>query len=195
MKRIKLMSLAVISTALIIGCSKKEETSTESQQSAPVQQTQTTQQPAQQQQSQEQQKPQEQKSEEQQHPSKEEQKSLESKKEEKSSEPKKEQKSSESKKEEKKTETTVAKVDGESIFKSKGCTACHQAAADTVGPSLKKIASAYSGKKEDLIKFFSGEGKPIVDPAKEAVMKPQIEITKKLSKEEKEALAEFILKH
>lgn len=177
MKRIKLMSLAVISTALIIGCSKKEETSTESQQSAPVQQTQTTQQPAQQQQSQEQQKPQEQKSEEQQHPSKEEQKSLESKK------------------EEKKTETTVAKVDGESIFKSKGCTACHQAAADTVGPALKKIASAYNGKKEDLIKFFSGEGKAIVDPAKEAVMKPQIEITKKLSKEEKEALAEFILKH
>ncbi|MDM7273335.1 c-type cytochrome [Sulfurihydrogenibium azorense] len=176
MKRIKLMSLAVISTALIIGCSK-EEAPTESQQSAPVQQTQATQQPAQQQQSQEQQKPQEQKSEEQQHPAKEEQKSLESKK------------------EEKKTETTVAKVDGESIFKSKGCTACHQAAADTVGPALKKIASAYNGKKEDLIKFFSGEGKAIVDPAKEAVMKPQIEITKKLSKEEKEALAEFILKH
>lgn len=174
MKKIKLMSLAVISAALIIGCSKKEETPTESQQSAPVQQTQTTQQPAEQQQPQEQQKPQEQKSVEQ-------QKSQESKPQEKT--------------ETKKEEAKVAKVDGESIFKSKGCTACHQAEADTVGPSLKKIASAYNGKKDDLIKFFSGEGKAIVDPAKEAVMKPQIEITKKLSKEEKEALTEFILKH
>ena len=172
MKKIKLMSLAVISAALIIACSKKEEApQTQSQQPAQVQQTQ--QQPAQQP-AQQQEKAQEQKTAEQQ--------------------PVNQQKAPEAKKEEKKEETKVAKVDGESIFKSKGCTACHQAAADTVGPALKKIASAYSGKKEDLIKFFSGEGKPIVDPAKEAVMKPQIEITKKLSKEEKEALAEYILK-
>jgi cytochrome c len=46
-----------------------------------------------------------------------------------------------------------------------------------------------------LVKFLSGEGKAIVDPAKETVMKPNLEITKKLSKEEKEALVEFILKH
>ncbi|MGC9120646.1 MAG: c-type cytochrome, partial [Sulfurihydrogenibium sp.] len=98
-------------------------------------------------------------------------------------------------KEEAKKETTVAKVDGESIFKSKGCTACHQAAADTVGPALSKIAAAYKGNKDGLIKFLSGEGKPIVDPAKEAIMKPNLEVTKKLSKEEKEALADYILKH
>jgi cytochrome c551/c552 len=99
----------------------------------------------------------------------------------------------EAQKEEKKQES--AKVDGEAIFKSKGCTACHQPNADTVGPGLNKIASTYKGNKDGLIKFLSGEGKAIVDPAKEAVMKPNLEITKKLSKEEKEALAEFILKH
>ncbi|WP_028950485.1 c-type cytochrome [Sulfurihydrogenibium subterraneum] len=189
MKKIKLMSLTVISAALIVGCSKKEEApQTQSQQPAQVQQTQQQpeQQPAQQQ-AQQQEKTQEQKTAEQQPVNQ--QKAQESKPQEKTEAKK------EAKKEEKKEETKVAKVDGESIFKSKGCTACHQAAADTVGPALKKIASAYSGKKEDLIKFFSGEGKAIVDPAKEAVMKPQIEITKKLSKEEKEALAEFILKH
>jgi cytochrome c551/c552 len=96
-------------------------------------------------------------------------------------------------KEEAKKQT--AKVDGEAIFKSKGCTACHQPNADTVGPGLNKIASVYKGNKDGLVKYFNGEGKAIVDPAKEAVMKPNLEITKKLSKEEKEALAEFILKH
>jgi len=89
----------------------------------------------------------------------------------------------------------AGKPDGQSIFQSKGCTACHQAAADTVGPALKKIASAYAGKKDELIKFFSGEGKPKVDPAKFAVMQPQIATLKALSDEEKSALADFILSH
>ncbi|PMP62658.1 MAG: cytochrome C [Sulfurihydrogenibium sp.] len=170
MKRFKLFSIAVLSSALILACSKQEET-TQTQAPQQTQETQTAQQPTQQaaqpQPAQQESKPQNQP----------------------------EQKQEVAKKEEAKKETTVAKVDGESIFKSKSCTACHQAAADTVGPALSKIAAAYKGNKDGLIKFFSGEGKAIVDPAKEAIMKPQIEITKKLSKEEKEALADYILKH
>lgn len=96
--------------------------------------------------------------------------------------------------EEKKTEEKPS-LDGKSIFVSKGCGSCHQESADTVGPSLKKISSVYGGDKQKLISFFKGEGKSIVDPAKEAIMKPQIEVIKKLSSDEQEALANFILKH
>jgi len=85
-----------------------------------------------------------------------------------------------------------ARVDDEVI---KSCAACHQPNADTVGPGLNKIASAYKGNKDGLVKFLSGEGKAIVDPAKEAIMESIVEATKKLSKEDREALAEFILKH
>jgi len=84
-------------------------------------------------------------------------------------------------------------ADGKALFQQKGCTACHQPAADTVGPALKKIATAYAGKEADLIKFLKGEGKAIVDPAKEAVMKPQLNTTKALKDDERKALAQFIL--
>ncbi len=86
-------------------------------------------------------------------------------------------------------------ADGKALFQQKGCTACHQAAADTVGPALKKIAAAYAGKEADLIKFLKGEAKPKVDPAKEAVMKPQINTTKAMKDDELKALAQFILSH
>ncbi|MEZ0324190.1 MAG: c-type cytochrome [Hydrogenothermaceae bacterium] len=84
-------------------------------------------------------------------------------------------------------------ADGKALFQQKGCTACHQAAVDTVGPSLKKIAAAYAGKEENLIKFLKGQGKAIVDPAKEAIMKPQINTTKAMKDDELKALAQFIL--
>jgi cytochrome c551/c552 len=94
-----------------------------------------------------------------------------------------------------KVKQQTAKVDGEAIFKSKGCAAYHQPNADNVGPGLNKIASAYKGNKDGLVKYFNGEEKAIVDSAKEYVMKPYLEVTKKLSKDEKEALAEIILKY
>jgi cytochrome c len=86
-------------------------------------------------------------------------------------------------------------ADGAAIFKSKGCASCHQPTNDTVGPSLKKIAVAYAGKKEELVKFLKGEAKAIVDPAKEAIMRPQLTMIKNLPKEQLEALADFILQH
>jgi cytochrome c551/c552 len=174
MKKSKLLMAALLSSTIALtACQKKEETpATGEAQSAPQQQAQQPQQPAQQ--------------------AQQPQQATETKQEVKEETKPQEQKP-EAQKEEKKQES--AKVDGEAIFKSKGCTACHQPNADTVGPGLNKIASTYKGNKDGLIKFLSGEGKAIVDPAKEAVMKPNLEITKKLSKEEKEALAEFILKH
>jgi len=185
MKKSKLlMAVLLSSTIALTACQKKEETpATGEGQPAPQQQAQQPQQPAQQEQ-------QPQQATETKQEVKEEAKPQEQK-----PEAQKEEKKQESAKPKEEAKQQTAKVDGEAIFKSKGCTACHQPNADTVGPGLNKIASAYKGNKDGLIKFLSGEGKAIVDPAKEAVMKPNLEITKKLSKEEKEALAEFILKH
>ncbi|RMD46008.1 MAG: cytochrome C552 [Aquificota bacterium] len=86
-------------------------------------------------------------------------------------------------------------ANGQQVFMSKGCGACHQASVDTVGPALKKIAKTYKGKKADLIKFLKGQGKPHVDPAKFAIMRPQLNTTKGLPKDQLEALADFILSH
>jgi cytochrome c len=84
-------------------------------------------------------------------------------------------------------------VNGQQIFQSKGCAACHNPSADTVGPSLKKISTAYKDKKDELIAFLKGEHKAIVDPAKFPIMQPQLNTTKSLSEEELEALADYIL--
>jgi len=87
----------------------------------------------------------------------------------------------------------VAGVNGEELFQKNGCTACHQPNAKTVGPGLNEIAKAYAGKKEDLVKFLKGEGKAIVDPAQFAVMKPNLEITKKMTDDQVAAMADYIL--
>ncbi len=86
-------------------------------------------------------------------------------------------------------------ADGKAIFQSKGCSSCHNPTVETVGPPLKKIAEAYKGKEEDLIKFLKGHGKAIVEPSKFPIMMSQLNVTKQLSDEELKALAEFILSH
>ncbi|MCX7738394.1 MAG: c-type cytochrome [Hydrogenothermaceae bacterium] len=86
-------------------------------------------------------------------------------------------------------------IDGKTLFASKGCSSCHQENTDTVGPSLKKIASTYQSDRTKLTAFLRGEGKPIVDPSKETIMKPQIEITKKMPQEELNAVVDYILEH
>ncbi len=83
--------------------------------------------------------------------------------------------------------------EGEKIFKSKGCASCHQPKADTVGPSLKKIAQAYVGKEDQLVKFLKGEAPAIVDPAKYAIMKAQLTQLKGLSDDQLKALAQYML--
>ncbi len=84
-------------------------------------------------------------------------------------------------------------ADGKALFQSNGCTACHQMDAKTVGPAIKAISKAYAGKKDDLVKFFKEEGKAVVDPAQFAIMKPNLAATKKLSDDERSALADYIL--
>ncbi len=86
-------------------------------------------------------------------------------------------------------------ADGAAIFKSKGCASCHQSAADTVGPSLKKIAKAYAGKEDQLVKFLKGQAPAIVDPAKAAIMKAQLAMVKNLPEDQLKALAKFITSH
>ncbi len=86
-------------------------------------------------------------------------------------------------------------VDGAALFKQKGCNACHKPDVEAAGPSLKRIAQAYAGKKADLVKFLKGEGQPIVDPAKFSIMKMQLARIKGMSDAEFEALADYILKH
>jgi cytochrome c len=88
---------------------------------------------------------------------------------------------------------TSGSVSGEEIFTSKGCVACHQADAKTVGPSLKDIAAAYSGNPDGLTAFLKGEGEAIVDPAQAAVMQPQIAVTKDMSAAELEAVVNHIM--
>ena len=90
-------------------------------------------------------------------------------------------------------ETATADVDGKSLFTNNGCIACHQVDKKTVGPGLKEIATAYAGKKDDMVKFLKGEGKAIVDPAQFATMKPNLEITKKMNDAQVGAIADYIL--
>ena len=86
-------------------------------------------------------------------------------------------------------------ADGAAIFKSKGCASCHQPTADTVGPSLKKIAKAYAGKEDQLVKFLKGQAPAIVDPAKAAIMKAQLAMVKNLPEDQLKALAQYMLSH
>lgn len=91
------------------------------------------------------------------------------------------------------TTTEESTISGEELFTSNGCVACHQAETKTVGPALKEIAEAYTGNEDGLKAFLNGEGDAIVDPAQAAVMAPQTDITKKMSDEERAAIAKYIL--
>ncbi len=84
-------------------------------------------------------------------------------------------------------------MDGKTIFMSKGCALCHHLQEEKMGPSVKDIAKAYAGKKDDLIKFFKREGKPIVAPEDFAVMSANLFATKRMKDEALSALADFIL--
>jgi len=92
-----------------------------------------------------------------------------------------------------KAEEAVSDINGKTLFASNGCVACHNPQNKTVGPSIKDIAAAYTGKKDDMIKFLRGEGKAIVDPPQFAVMQPNIATTKKMTDAEVSAIADYML--
>ncbi len=84
--------------------------------------------------------------------------------------------------------------EGESIFKAKGCNACHKPDQDTpMAPSLKTIQGKYGGDVDAMIAFLKGQKEPIVWPDKAAIMKAQLARLKDLSDDQLRALAEYIL--
>jgi len=89
----------------------------------------------------------------------------------------------------------IAKADeGETIFKSQGCSSCHkEKSTSKVNPSLTEISMAYQGKQEQLIKHLKGEAEAIVRPDKAYLMKRHIEKTKKLEDAELKALTDYLL--
>lgn len=94
--------------------------------------------------------------------------------------------------------SVMANPNGNNLFNTKGCTACHQANADLVGPSLKLISTTYKGKINELIKFLKGSGSPKLANGKfanqyDTVMKLQLNQIKNLSDKEFKDLAEFLL--
>jgi cytochrome c551/c552 len=84
--------------------------------------------------------------------------------------------------------------EGETIFKSQGCSSCHRIKSTSkVNPSLTEISMAYQGKQEQLIQFLKGESEAIVRPEKAYLMKRHIEKTKKLSDADLKALTGYLL--
>lgn len=83
---------------------------------------------------------------------------------------------------------------GEEIFKSQGCSACHRHEGTSGSfPSLSEIATAYKGKQKPLIQYLNGEAGPIVKPESAGMMKRQLEKTKAMSDSDRTALADFML--
>jgi cytochrome c551/c552 len=58
---------------------------------------------------------------------------------------------------------------------------------------VKEISKAYAGKPKDLEDYFLGKREPIIDKSRSRVMKPFINLTKKLSPEERQALVKYLL--
>jgi cytochrome c len=85
---------------------------------------------------------------------------------------------------------------GEKIFKSKGCIFCHKlkGPSGTI-PSLSELAKAYKGKKEQLIRYLKGDGKPIIKPERAVTMKRQLEKTKAMSDSDRSSMVDFMLSH
>ena len=90
---------------------------------------------------------------------------------------------------------TARADEGETIFKSQGCTSCHKKESTSkVNPSLVEISTAYQGKEEQLVKYLKGESEAIVRPEKANLMKRYIEKTKMLSEADLKALVDFLLR-
>ena len=83
--------------------------------------------------------------------------------------------------------------DGKTLFTDSGCVACHKEAQKSIGPSLKDIAAAYAGKEDQMFAFLKGKSEAIVDPPQFAVMKPNLDITKKMADEDVKAIINYIM--
>ena len=83
-------------------------------------------------------------------------------------------------------------VDGKDLTISKGCTLCHNPEKKIIGPSFKDISKKYGGDVTKILNFLEGKSKPIVNPEEFQFMKPVLMQLKHASKEEREAIAQYI---
>lgn len=82
---------------------------------------------------------------------------------------------------------------GKKIFEGKGtCASCHLADKKVIGPSIREIIEIYDKHDVSLISFLKGQEEAIVDPAQFIIMQANLEITKKLSDTELEALEAYM---
>jgi len=90
----------------------------------------------------------------------------------------------------------LAAEQGEALFKSQGCKACHRPEGSSkVNPSLTEIAQMYLGKEDQLTRYLNGETEAIVKPDKAGMMKRHIEKTKKLSDADRNSITDFIMSY
>jgi cytochrome c len=83
---------------------------------------------------------------------------------------------------------------GKELFDGPGnCFACHKEDQKIIAPSLVEIATIYKSQKGDMVKFFQGNGKPIVDPSQYETMKTNFAITQNMSEEELKALEAYVM--
>jgi len=87
---------------------------------------------------------------------------------------------------------TDAVANGQAVFDSLRCSSCHKPDTDKVGASLQRIAEVY-GDHEKLLAYLKGNSEPIIAPERRGVMKGQLKKVAKLTDEEKQALADYIL--
>jgi len=90
--------------------------------------------------------------------------------------------------------TTAEKIAlGEKLFTGKGtCTSCHLADKKVIGPSVQDIVRIYDKEGASIVSFLKGELDPIVDPSQFIIMQANLQITKKMSDTELEALEAYM---
>jgi cytochrome c len=91
------------------------------------------------------------------------------------------------------TDTSAQEIEGEGLFESKGCVLCHKKDDDTIGPSLRTIATVYAGREMELLTYLKGQSAPIVDPARASVMNPQLVKIRTLFEEDLHAISMHII--
>lgn len=82
---------------------------------------------------------------------------------------------------------------GKSIFEAKRCAVCHKPEIEVIGPSLKVIAKAYTGKEAALVDYLKTQGKPIIYPERAAVMNPQLIKMKAMLGDDIRAIAKYLI--
>lgn len=87
---------------------------------------------------------------------------------------------------------TDAATDGQAVFDSLHCSSCHKPDTGKVAASLQQIADRYE-ETQKLSAYLEGKSEPLIAPERKGVMKGQLKKIAKLTDEEKQALAEYIM--